>query len=53
MVRRITRCCDTEQVGWHVLLSFFLLRSAGRCSWGTVFTCLFWPAESVSSVEES
>jgi hypothetical protein len=33
MVRRITRCCDTEQVGCPGL-SFSLLRSVGRSSWG-------------------
>jgi hypothetical protein len=45
MVRRTTRCCDTEQVGCPGL-SFSLLRSVGRSSWavGVVLACLFWPA---------
>jgi len=39
MVRRITRCCDSQQVGVPGL-STFSLRSAARGSWGVVFTCL-------------
>jgi hypothetical protein len=51
MVRLITRCCDSQQVGSARPLSYSDLLHGTAGEWGVLVTSLLLAAESVSSVE--